>query len=959
MKRKIIGSLLLLFFFFSAGTVLSALYIRTTTASLERLIKLHQIEKLRQDLIVSIQAVQSELYTVGTLLGNKVDTVTESVTRLEETANKCTGCHHAPEIEKKLKQTQSYIHDYEDALSYYITAAANRENIDRMKLDAAAIGNDLLKITEQMSMEASTKLATMTKDALMRIDAIKAILGVTTVLTFMFGIYIAFRLTESITRPINALVGAARAIASGDLGHTVSYKDKTEFGELAANFNVMSSALKEGYAKLEQEIAERKQTESALVKSEKFLNTIFESIHDPFCIFDREFRIVWLNDAYAATKSMDIDALTTKTCYKVLYGRDAVCDDCVVQKTFLSGDACAKEKLVTIPDGYETWFEIYTYPIHDSDGNLTHVIEYSRDISERKRAEAALRDSEQRYALAAQGANDGLWDWNLLENRMYYSVRWKSMLGYGDREIGNDPDEWFSRIHADDQEMVSSRINAYVHHGDQHFEIEYRIKHRDGSYRWMLCRGLAVKDEAGKAYRMAGSQTDITGRKTAEEQLVYDAFHDALTGLPNRALFRDRLQNALNRSKRLKEYLYAVMFFDVDRFKVINDSLGHAIGDALLVEISKRMKDCVRPGDTVARLGGDEFAVLLENISDVTDVKRVVERIQREFAAAFLIEGNEIYVTQSIGIALELERYAQPDQVLSDADIAMYAAKSKGKARYEIFDDRMHSNIIERLQLEADLRIAVEHNNEFLLHYQPIIDVNTEQLVGFEALVRWQHPKRGLVSPLAFIPLAEETGLIHPLGEWILRESCRQLKQWQDRYHTSRPLKMSANVSGKQFLKDDFVDMLVDILDDTGVDPNTLAIELTESIIMEQIDVAVMTMSKLRDIGVQIHIDDFGTGYSSLSYLNKFPVTALKIDRSFISSMSVNEENREIVKAIISLAHSFNLHVIAEGLELLSQLSEIGTMECQFAQGYYFSRPLAAPDLDVWMQSKEMVTIRA
>ena len=236
--------------------------------------------------------------------------------------------------------------------------------------------------------------------------------------------------------------------------------------------------------------------------------------------------------------------------------------------------------------------------------------------------------------------------------------------------------------------------------------------------------------------------------------------------------------------------------------------------------------------------------------------------------------------------------------------------------------------------------------------------MNTEQLVGFEALVRWQHPKRGLVSPLAFIPLAEETGLIHPLGEWILRESCRQLKQWQDRYHTSRPLKMSANVSGKQFLKDDFVDMLVDILDDTGVDPNTLAIELTESIIMEQIDVAVMTMSKLRDIGVQIHIDDFGTGYSSLSYLNKFPVTALKIDRSFISSMSANEENREIVKAIISLAQSLNLHVIAEGVELLSQLSEIGTMECQFAQGYYFSRPLAAPDLDVWMQSKEMVTIR-
>jgi diguanylate cyclase (GGDEF)-like protein len=498
-----------------------------------------------------------------------------------------------------------------------------------------------------------------------------------------------------------------------------------------------------------------------------------------------------------------------------------------------------------------------------------------------------------------------------------------------------------------------------VHHGDQHFEIEYRIKHKDGTYRWMLCRGLAVKDDKGKAYRMAGSQTDITARKTAEEQLLHDAFHDALTGLPNRALFRDRLQNAINRSRRMKDYLYAVMFFDVDRFKVINDSLGHAIGDALLVEISKRMRDCVRPGDTVARLGGDEFAVLLENISDVTDVKTVVERIQKEFVAAFLVEGNEIYVTQSIGIALELDRYEQPDQVLSDADIAMYAAKSKGKARYEIFDDGMHSNIVERLQMEADLRVAVERKNEFILHYQPIIDVDTQQLVGFEALVRWQHPKRGLVSPLAFIPLAEETGLIHPLGEWILRESCMQLKQWQDRYHTSRPLKMSANVSSKQFLKEDFVDVLVDVLNETGVDPDTLAIEITESVIMEHIDVALTAMSRLRQIGVHIHIDDFGTGYSSLSYLNKFPVTALKIDRSFINSMSENDENREIVRTIISLAQSLNLHVIAEGVELLSQLSEIGAMECEFAQGYYFSRPLAAADLDAWMQSKEMVTIRA
>jgi diguanylate cyclase (GGDEF)-like protein len=400
------------------------------------------------------------------------------------------------------------------------------------------------------------------------------------------------------------------------------------------------------------------------------------------------------------------------------------------------------------------------------------------------------------------------------------------------------------------------------------------------------------------------------------------------------------------------------MFFDVDRFKVINDSLGHAAGDKLLIEISKRMKDCVRPGDTVARLGGDEFAVLLENITDITDVKRLVERIQREFKLAFLIEGNEVYVTQSIGIAPELDRYEQPDQILSDADIAMYAAKAKGKARYEIFDDGMHSNIVERLQLEADLRIAVKRKSEFILYYQPILDVNTRQLAGFEALVRWHHPRRGLLQPMTFIPLAEETGLIHTLGEWILRESCRQLKQWQIKYQASPPLTMSTNVSGRQFLKYNFADMLIGILHDSGVDPNLLAIEITESIIMEDLDIAVLAMKKLRDIGVQIHIDDFGTGYSSLSYLNKFPVTALKIDRSFISKMSVSEENREIVRAIISLAQNLNLKVIAEGIEEPSQLSEISAMECNFAQGYYFSEPMAASDIDIWMQSKELVTVR-
>ncbi len=834
MKKKIVLSLLTLFLFFAIGIVFSTLYIQHTTAALEKLIKLHQIEDLRQHLILSIQTVQSELYTVGTPLGHKLDMITDNVSLLEETAAKCTGCHHEPEIDKKLRENQKYIQDYQEALSYYITASANKESIDRLKLAAAGIGNTLLAATEKMSLDASRKLSLMTSDALERARIVRLALIITIFFTFIFSLLIAFRLTKSITHPIDVLVTATRAIASGNLDHQVSYQDKTEFGELAENFNIMSSALKDGYTQLEE------------------------------------------------------------------------------------------------------------------------------DIAERKKAEEALRESEERYVLAARGANDGLWDWNLKDNNVYYSVRWKSMLGYEDNEVGNDPEAWFRLLHDEDREKVASKIHAYLRQGDQPFEIEYRIMHKDGTCLWMLCRGLAVRDQDGQVSRMAGSQTDITSRKLAEEQLVHDAFHDALTGLPNRALFRDRLLHAINSSRRMNSYLYAVMFLDVDRFKIVNDSLGHGVGDELLVEISRRLTNCLRPGDTVARLGGDEFAVLLENITDHRDAADVAERIQEEFAPSFLVKGHEIYVTQSIGIVLRTSRYEHPEQVLSDADIAMYEAKAKGKARYVFFEEDMHTSIAERLELEADLRIAVEHHNDFVLHYQPIINVSTHKLEGFEALVRWNHPKKGLLSPLIFIPLAEETGMIHALGEWVLRESCVQLKKWQLQYTSSvRPLRMSANVSGKQFLRDGFAELLISILTELELAPHTLAIEITESIIMEDLDLAVATMKRLRDHGVQIHIDDFGTGYSSLSYLHRFPVTALKIDRSFIHKMSANEENREIVRTIIALAQNLNLHVIAEGVEIDTQLSDIKGMDCQFAQGFYFARPMAALDIDAWIKKKDNLSITA
>jgi diguanylate cyclase (GGDEF)-like protein len=444
--------------------------------------------------------------------------------------------------------------------------------------------------------------------------------------------------------------------------------------------------------------------------------------------------------------------------------------------------------------------------------------------------------------------------------------------------------------------------------------------------------------------------TDITERKKAVEQHIHDAFHDPLTGLPNRALFMDRLQHVITASQRRPATpKYAVFFLDLDRFKIINDSLGHTIGDQVLIVVGRKLADCIRPGDTIARLGGDEFAILLENLSDPAGAVTVADRIREKLDLPLDIKGNEVFASVSIGIAVGSDRYERPEQVLRDADIAMYEAKGRGNASYEIFDSKMHANILDRLQLVADLRGAVDHK-ELMLYYQPIIDLKTQQLTGFEALVRWNHPTRGLIYPMEFIPLAEEHGLIHQIGAWILHEACRELKLLQTRYPAQQPLSMSINISSRQFSQQDLVGILCGFLAETGVDPHTVILEITESMIMENVDAAVVTMKRLRDMGIQIHIDDFGTGHSSLSYLQLFPVSALKIDRSFINKLTANGDNQEIITHIVSLAKSLNFDVIAEGVEMEHQLANIQNLHCGFGQGFLFARPMAFHAIDAWMQ---------
>ncbi|HEW80769.1 MAG TPA: EAL domain-containing protein [Nitrospirae bacterium] len=423
-----------------------------------------------------------------------------------------------------------------------------------------------------------------------------------------------------------------------------------------------------------------------------------------------------------------------------------------------------------------------------------------------------------------------------------------------------------------------------------------------------------------------------------EEQLIFDALHDALTGLPNRVLFMDRLTHAVDREKRKSNELFAVIFLDMDRFKVLNDSLGHTAGDKLLVAISQRLKEGLRPGDTIARLGGDEFAILLEDLKDVKEAIQISERVLEKLRLTFDLDGQEIFATASLGIALSSKEYENPEYLLRDADIAMYQAKANGCNRYEVFDNSMYDNAVARLQLETDLRQAM-NQEEFRLHYQPIISMKTGKITGVEGLIRWQHPLKGLINPDEFIPTAEETGLIVTIGEWVISEAAHQLSRWQKIFPFDPPLTVSVNISSKQLLPT-LVKHIKDVLGKTGLDPGSLILEITESILMESAEMVAPLLLQLKGLGVKLYIDDFGTGYSSLSYLHGFPVDVLKIDRSFIARIGSNGDNLEIVKAIVTLAHSLDMKVIAEGVETEEQLEKLKKLGCEYIQGFFYSKPL-------------------
>jgi diguanylate cyclase (GGDEF)-like protein/PAS domain S-box-containing protein len=572
---------------------------------------------------------------------------------------------------------------------------------------------------------------------------------------------------------------------------------------------------------------------------------------------------------------------------------------------------------------------------------------------DRKALQEALEDSQEQFTLAVEGANDGIWDWKIPEDHFYTSRRWKAMLGYREGEFGHSIQDWWNCVHPDDLKVLRAELEAHLSGVSSQFKIEHRMLHKDGTIIWVLTRGVAIWDSDRVALRMAGSMPNITSQKQAESRLVYNAFHDALTGLPNRALLVDRLEHALQRYKRHPENIFAVLYMDLDRFKVVNDSLGHNAGDQLLIDFAGKLEERVRAADTVARLGGDEFVILLEDIEGEMDAQRIAERILEELQQPFIIEGQTIFTTASIGIVVSADDHQRAEDVLRDADIAMYSAKSQGRGRYNLFNAELRAQASERLEIENDLRHALEYR-EMYLEYQPILSLDGGHLAGFEALLRWQHPRRGLITPLEFIPIAEEISQIVQIGQWVLEEACRQIKVWQAHFPTDPPLYISVNMSGKQFIHHDLSSQIEKILLATGLDPTCLHLEVTETIFLSDTAAIQSTLDKLHKLGVKLEIDDFGTGYASFGYLQRIPISRIKIDRSFISRMDTQSGENDLIASILRLTQDLGVSAVAEGIETESQKDRLQALGCAYGQGYFLSRPMNQLAVEAWLGKQSL-----
>jgi len=599
-------------------------------------------------------------------------------------------------------------------------------------------------------------------------------------------------------------------------------------------------------------------------------------------------------------------------------------------------------------DGVMFYNELRMAPVRDGDGRVTAFVGVQTDITERKELEKRLAD--ERFRSLVHHASDIVMIIDTAGTTTYVSPSVEKIMGrtsdglVGQKVLGAD------HIHPDDVARVLGLFEELMTRPGSTMTAEMQARHADGT--WKHLEVVATNLLADRAVGgIVVNYRDITERKQYEEQLRHQAFHDPLTGLPNRALLINRLERALARAARRGETV-AVLYLDLDHFKLVNDTLGHEAGDHLLTEVGRRVRICLRPEDTPARLSGDEFAVLLEDITDEEDAGAIAERIADQLRTPFDIGGREVAITSSLGIAVSGPGRTTPEDLMRSADAAMYRAKRGGRSRFEVYDPEMDRMSLERAQLESDLRGAVERG-EFRLHYQPIVNFRSERVLGVEALIRWDHPTRGLLPPSAFISIAEETGLILSIERWLLKEACRQAREWQIRYPSDDSISVSVNLAALELGHPDLVTNVSEILDATGLPPHNLVLEITESTVMVDAEATIVTLEELRGLGVRIAVDDFGIGYSSLAYLHRFPIDILKIDQSFVGRLGMASESIAIVRAVLALAEALNLRVIAEGIESHAHLQHLLTLGCELGQGYLFARPLPPSSIEEMLQKAE------
>jgi diguanylate cyclase (GGDEF)-like protein/PAS domain S-box-containing protein len=577
--------------------------------------------------------------------------------------------------------------------------------------------------------------------------------------------------------------------------------------------------------------------------------------------------------------------------------------------------------------------------VPDSDGALLIWTDVTADAA----AGQALRETAERFALIAAGTHDGVWELDDTTRALFVSARWRELVGLAPGDNWIPCEAWFDRVHAEDLDTLRRGLELLAAGKTNRLEQQHRICRDDGSYRTMLCRCVGARNGAAGATKIAGSLTDVTESALALQKIHNAGFRDFLTGLLSRAAFVERLGQRLDEYRAHRSGPFAALYLDLDRFKVVNDSLGHLIGDELLVSVSRRLESCLRPGDAIARLGGDEFAVMLQSVRDATQANVVAFRLQEVLQAPFPVGGRDVVTSASIGIAISRAEYSNPEEMMRDADTAMYHAKAHGKACHELFDADMHARALDRLGLESDLRLAVK-SSEFEVHYQPIVSLTTRMCTGFESLIRWNRHGKA-VSPADFIPMAEELGIIEPLGTWVMQQACQKFVEWKQRFPESGLDCITVNVSARQLVQQGFVYLVEQTVERNHMKPADLRLEITETALMDAPHSAAVVLAELREFGVKIYLDDFGTGYSSLSHLHKLPVDALKIDRSFVRGLLM-DDRPAMVESILALARALQTNVVAEGIEEERQAVELERLGCRQAQGFYFSRPVPAEKIE-------------